>query len=71
MFHLYIYYPNLRYSMPRGRDLRKAAVLTHLPTGRRWHFPSKRAGLAAMAAYTAMVREGQLSILPVAEPVAA
>jgi hypothetical protein len=71
MFHLSIYYPNLKYSMPRGRDLRKVAILTHLPTGRRWEFPSKRAGLAALATYTAMVKDGRLSILPVAEPVAA
>jgi len=75
MFMLSIYYPRLRYSQPRRAEMRKASVLTHLPTGRQWRFPSKKAGMEALAAFTAATREGRMSVLPVepvdAEPVAA
>jgi len=44
------------------------AVLTHLPTGRKWFFDSRRAGIRAMQAMTAAVAAGRLTVL---EPVAA
>ncbi len=76
MFLLSVRYANLRYSRPTVRETRqRVAVLTHLPTGRRWTFNSRRAGMQAQAAMAAAVSEGRMTILPVepvdAEPVAA
>ena len=53
----------------RGRRVpgrpRLRAVVTHLPTGRRWVFKSRRAGQAAQRTLAAAVAGGELSILPV------
>jgi len=69
MFHLSISRPLLRYSHPTRRERQTMrAVLTHLPTGRKWFFDSRRAGIRAMQAMTAAVAEGRLTVL---EPVAA
>jgi hypothetical protein len=65
MFHLSVRYASLNYSHPTRRELRRrVATLTHMPTGRRWAFNSRRAALAARAALTEAVSEGRLSILP-------
>ena len=53
---------------PRGKRVpgrcKYRAVVTHLPTGRRWAFKSKRAGIAAWRAMGASVKAGELTILP-------
>jgi hypothetical protein len=52
-------------SHPKRAELRRRrAVLTHLPTGRKWVFGSRRAGMAAQRSLAAAVAEGRLSILP-------
>jgi len=62
MFHLSIFYPFPSAAGARGRI--RWSVLTHIPTGRRWHFRSKRAGMVAQRTLAAAVAEGRLSILP-------
>ena len=53
---------------PRGKRVpgrpKLRAVVTHLPTGRRWHFKSRRAGMMAQRTLAAAVASGELSILP-------
>mgnify|MGYP006267334597 CR=1 FL=1 len=71
MFHMLIERPLLRYSHASLRERRTVRVtLTHIPTGRRWYFATRKAALAARSAMTAAVEAGTLSILP-AVPVAA
>ena len=65
MFLLQITCPDARYSHPTRRELRrKRAVLVHLPTGRKWVFNTKKAGIEAQRAYAAAVAEGRMSVLP-------
>jgi len=76
MFHLLVERPLLRYSHPTLRERRTLrCTLTHLPTGRRWVYATRKAAMAARSALTAAVAAGTLSILPPepldAEPVAA
>ena len=56
---------------PRGKRVPKqgrvvGSTLHHLPTGRRWFFKSRRAGMSAQRTLAALVAADQLSILPVA-----
>jgi hypothetical protein len=76
MFHLLVERPLLRYSYATLRERRTVrCTLTHLPTGRRWYYATRKAAMAARSAMTAAVAAGTLSILPSepldAEPVAA
>ena len=76
MFHLLVERPLLRYSHATLRERRTVrCTLTHIPTGRRWYFATRKAALAARSAMTEAVAAGTLSILPTvpldAVPVAA
>jgi hypothetical protein len=74
MFLLQVSYVPFRSHPKRAELRRRVSVLTHLPTGRRWAFNSRRAGMAAQRSFAAAVAEGRMSILPPAPlelPVAA
>lgn len=76
MFHMRIDRPLLRYSHATLKEQRTVRVtLTHLPTGRQFHYKNRKAAFAGLRAMTEALAAGTLTILPPepadAEPVAA
>ena len=75
MFYMVIERPLLRYSHPTLRERRTVRVtVTHLPTGRRFVYNTRKAGFAALRAMQEAIAAGTLVVLPCepadAEPVA-
>jgi len=75
MFYMVIERPLLRYSHPTLRERRTVRVtVTHLPTGRRFVYNTRKAALAALRAMQEAIAAGTLVVLPCepadAEPVA-
>jgi hypothetical protein len=75
MFYMVIERPLLRYSHPTLCERRTVRVtVTHLPTGRRFVYNTRKAGFAALRAMQEAIAAGTLVVLPCepadAEPVA-